>query len=251
MADLQTPPPLQSARSRKLLGQRRTRARFHAVDVRVRSTLRPNGVGQGPRAVSTARNCCGAANDADASGISFGSGVYARSCALQAREGCAPTRAVAGRPAPHGLRVHASVYAGVHCIPVLLFQPKYRSGHPENQYFHYLKKPFLDQSIKKTVLFIMKTEALSDHTGYVSMPQFMQVCMPSDQCCCFSRNIAQVRAKIIYLYDKKSKLQDQSTQIIINLVLKITSLCQTANYRTTSKHSNTFQTSQTRSVGCI
>ena len=47
-------------------------------------------------------------------------------------------------------------------LPVLLFKPKYiyRLGHPENCYFHYLKKSSLDQSIQKIFYFILKTEAL-------------------------------------------------------------------------------------------
>ena len=51
--------------------------------------------------------------------------------------------------------------------------------------------------------------------------------VPANQCCRFSRNIAQVTPKIIYFYYQKICLQDESIRIFFYLILKKTSLLQT------------------------
>ena len=47
------------------------------------------------------------------------------------------------------LPIPTSAHQRLRCAAVLLFQPKYRLGHPENYYFSLCKKTFLDQGIQQ------------------------------------------------------------------------------------------------------
>ena len=96
--------------------------------------------------------------------------------------------------------------------PVLLFQPKYRLGHPENQLILLSKKKILDQSIQKTFYLILKTEALTK--TYQGMHDVKRSVLY------FTRNIYQVTPKTICFHNLKRYFLDQSIQKYIFLMLK-------------------------------
>ena len=56
------------------------------------------------------------------------------------------------------MNCHENLFQQLGCS--VFFRPKYRFVHPKTIDFHYLKKYFMDQSIRKTFYFIMKTDAL-------------------------------------------------------------------------------------------